>query len=74
MNLFIALGVITVATVGSELILWMMFMRRMKPLQFPSELDTSYFRFFEARRLRIIAILHTILLLAVFYTLYSFLW
>ncbi len=47
-------------TVLCEIVLWLMFRKRLLPLAFPHELDTSYFRFFSMRRLGTLAILHTI--------------
>ncbi len=47
-------------TVLCEGILWMIFRQKLSPLVFPHELDTSYFRFFSLRRLRITALAHAI--------------
>lgn len=47
-------------TVLCEVILWEIFRRKIAPLSFPHELDTSYFRFFSTARLRLVAVVHTI--------------
>ncbi len=49
-----------VITVFCEGILWWLFQKKMKPLSFPHELDTSYFRFFSMPKLRSAAIIHTL--------------
>lgn len=71
-NLIIVIACCVLATFVCELVLWTMFFKKMKPISFPHELDTSYFRFFSLARLRISAIVHSIFVacvLAVFCTL-----
>jgi hypothetical protein len=46
----------------AEFIIWIVFQRKAEPLSFPHELDTSYFRFFELSRMRLIAVGHALLL------------
>lgn len=74
MDLIIAITAVTIITVLSEAVLWMMFRRKAQPLAFPREFDTSYFRFFELSKLRLIMIIHTIFLLIVLILLYIYLW
>lgn len=70
----ILLLVAVLVTVVAESVLWMMFRRKIEPLAFPHELDTSYFRFFGIARLRIVAITHAIVMLALLFICYFFLW
>lgn len=51
--------------VMGEGMVWMLFRRNMMPVSFPHESDTSSLRFFTFTRLRLLAILHTIFLLAI---------
>lgn len=46
----------------SELFLWKLFRRHVDPVVFPSETDTSQIGFFSVGRLRIVALIHTIVL------------
>lgn len=66
--------IVGVVIVTLELILWMVFHRKVEGLSFPRETDESLFRFFTVTRLRLVAILHTLFLLAVFILSSSFLW
>ncbi len=74
MNLTIALTAMVLVTVLSEWILWSIFRRKALPLNFPRRYDQSYFRFFDFKRLRIVAILHTIVLFVILIVLLVFLW
>ncbi len=71
MTAWIIVGV-TIAFV--EVVLWMVFRHKIEGLCFPRELDQSIFRFFTLTRLRLIAILHTLFLIATFMICSSFLW
>ena len=59
-----SLIIIGVFTVAAELLLWIVFRRKVSNITFPHHVDESYFRFFSIMRIRIIAILHTAFLLA----------
>ncbi|HVW66999.1 MAG TPA: hypothetical protein VHA78_04710 [Candidatus Peribacteraceae bacterium] len=74
MDLLIAIISVSVITIIAESVLWSIFRRKAAPLSFPSEFDTSYFRFFEITRIRLIMFAHTILLLTVLILIYVFLW
>lgn len=47
-----------------EFVLWRLFRQRVDPIIFPSETDTSQFGFFSIGRMRLIAVIHTVLLVA----------
>jgi|CXWL01.1.fsa_nt_gi hypothetical protein len=71
--LYAVSGAIIITVIG-EATLWYLFQRKMKPLAFPHELDTSYFRFFSLPRLMIIAITHTVFVIACLIFFYWYLW
>jgi len=68
--LFVSLVVIAFA----EGILWAMFRQRVHPLNFPKELDRTGLRIFAFRRVRLIALLHTIVMMALATAAFLFLW
>ena len=74
MDLTIAITAVIVSTVLSEYVLWTIFRHKAEPLSFPRAFDTSYFRFFEMSRLRLVTIVHTVFVLTVLILLYIFLW
>lgn len=66
--------IVGAAIVSLEWILWTIFRRKIGGLCFPRETDESLFRFFTLIRLRLIAILHTLFLVAIFMIATYFLW
>ncbi len=72
--LLIAIGIMLLCTVLSEGILWWIFRRKLTPLLFPHELDTSFFRFLSLARLRAIGIAHTVIVLLCVTFCLIFLW
>lgn len=58
----------------AEGVIWQFFRVRVSPLVFPHELDASYFRFFTMKRMRLVAILHTVILMIAASLLISLLW
>ena len=74
METFITLTVSATVIIVCELVLWMLFMRKVEPLVFPHELDASHLRFFSIGRLRIIAITHAIVMFICAFLFYLFLW
>lgn len=58
--LAIAAGIVIVLL---EFILWTLFRRKIVGLEFPREVDASVFHFFSGRRMRTLALIHTIILL-----------
>ncbi len=61
-NLWFALaGTLSFLLIG-EFILWRLFHRRVEPLCFPPDRDASEIGFFRMGRLRLIAIIHTIVM------------
>ncbi|UPA22585.1 hypothetical protein K8942_06085 [Candidatus Peribacteria bacterium] len=73
-TLFITLAAAIAVTLLSEGVLWWIFRQKLTPLVFPHELDTSYFRFFSMRRLRIAAALHTLMVATCIAICISLLW
>ena len=57
-----------------EIVLWQVFRRKMEGIRFPNAADHSHFRFFSMTRMRLIAIFHTVFLLAVLVISTLFLW
>ena len=60
----------SVLIVVVEVVLWMLFKRRIQGICFPHDMDASFFRFFTLGRLRVIAISHTLFLLGTVNVLY----
>lgn len=58
----------------AEGILWAMFRQRVQPLNFPKELDRTGLRIFMFRRVRITALLHTLVMMALVTAAFLFLW
>ena len=71
LSVWITVGAVITAI---ELMLWIVFYAKVQGLCFPRETDESLFRFFTVTRLRLIAILHTLFLIAVFMIASYFLW
>ncbi len=63
--MFTALIVFGILICIIEVALWVMFRLKHGGLSFPREYDESFFRFLTLKRLTIIAIMHTVFLLAV---------
>ncbi len=57
-----------------EIILWLLFSKKIQGLSFPHASDESFFRSFTPIRLRIGAVLHTFFLIGIFILLSLFLW
>lgn len=68
--LFLSLAFIACA----EGILWIMFRRRVLNLNFPKELDRTGMRLYGYNRVRIIALAHTIVMMALAAAAFLFLW
>ena len=68
---WIAIGTLILAC---ETVLWMVFRAKMSRIDFPHEVDESFFRFFSLIRLRLLAVLHTVFLLATFIISSMLLW
>lgn len=73
MYLTIAIGG-TIAVIGLELALWLMFKRRTHGLDFPRDADVSHLRFFTLNRIRFCAVLHSAFLLAVLHLSLFYVW
>jgi len=73
-SLVIIIVICILATVVCEVVLWSLFHQKMTPLSFPHELDTSYFRFFSLARIRMVAIVHTIVVAVMLTLLCLYLW
>lgn len=58
----------------TELTLWKIFRKKLAGLSFPSEIDESFHGYFSINKIRIFAIIHTIILLATTYLFYFLLW
>ena len=65
---------ISAAIVIAEFICWRLFVRNAIPISFPHQTDHSSLRFFTFARLRLIALAHTLLLLAFVFFVFFFLW
>lgn len=74
MDFAIALTSTIAITCIAEFSLWMLFSRRVQPLSFPREFDTSYFRFSGTGRYRMLAIVHTIIVILCVCLFFFFLW
>jgi hypothetical protein len=72
--LFFAITGSVLVAIICEAVLWFLFRKRLNPLIFPHELDTSYFRFFNIARLQILAILHVIFLVICMILFCIYLW
>jgi len=72
--MIIACTIVGAAIMFIEIIIWILFRRKIEGVCFPNETDHSHFGFFSIARLRIIAILHTIVLLAVLIISAIYLW
>ncbi len=62
----IAVGLMLLVIIATEWTMWHLFRRRIEGVLLPCEHDGSHNRFFTLRRLRLFAILHSTLLLALF--------
>jgi len=62
------------AVLAMEAIPWFLFRKKLIGIQFPHELDTSFFRFFTIGRVRLLIIGHTIFLLSILLLGFFFLW
>lgn len=66
------MGLVASLTIGigllilMELLLWVLFRRRIAGLVFPHEFDESFFRFFTLRRMEIVAVAHLFFLCAAY--------
>ncbi len=54
--------------------LWLIFVHKLRGLHFPRSVDESFFRFFSLTRLRLVAVLHTLFLLAIFVLVSLYVW
>jgi len=74
MPLLTPLLTVAIVIIVMERLLWVLFRRRMAPLDFPQDIDWSQAHFFSFRKLKILAVLHCIVLLAVTILAILFLW
>lgn len=58
----------------AEGILWMMFRQRVLPLNFPKELDRTGMRMYGSKRVQVIALIHTLAMMALATFVLLFLW
>jgi hypothetical protein len=65
---------VTVLVIVAEFTLWRLFRRRVLPICFPHETDSSPLRFFSLTHLRLVAVVHTIFVIAVVLFPASLLW
>lgn len=70
----LAFGFFVLTTLILELVGWWCFRSKMNGIDLPRELDASFFRFFSFTRMRVIAIIHTVFMLAVLIPSFLFLW
>ena len=70
----ISLLLIGGAVIGLELLMWVMFRKKLEGLVFPHELDALSLHFFTITRMRVLVLLHSLLLLAVLITSFWTLW
>lgn len=73
-TLLLVIAISIAATFVCEYILWSIFYKKMAPLFFPHELDTSYFRFFSLPKLRAVAIVHSLSVALILTMLCIYLW
>ena len=64
---------ISVILIG-EVVLWILFRRKVAGLVFPHEYDASFFRFFTLPRLGLLAFMHTATLISLFVFFLTILW
>lgn len=57
-----------------EFALWIAFRRKAELLQFPRDTDVSFFRLLTVGRLRVAAVLHTVLMMFILGFILFFLW
>jgi hypothetical protein len=70
----IPLAILWMVTLVGEMVLWNLFRKRVGPMLFPHEVDTSFMRFFSLPRLRIVAIAHYLVLCVLVTIFFMFLW
>ena len=63
MTSLLALTIMMAFIASAEGALWNMFTRKMRGIELPHEADASTFRFFTVGRVRLLALVHTALLL-----------
>ncbi len=63
-ELVLTLAPLACTALLGEFVLWRLFRRRVDPVIFPADQDTSQLGFFRLGRMRLVAVLHAVILVA----------